>query len=291
MPELPEVEVIRSRIAPILLGRRISRVSTGPPSPFFLTPPQELARSLGGRIPVELARHGKHLLARLENGGALYLHLGMTGQLFGEGAESPRLLSATARASLLPEAQRSFVPDAHTQLVLGFADGGPAVCFRDVRKFGRVRYLAPGEREPRLERLGVDALLAEADALWREAKPRRVAVKLLLLDQSFLAGVGNIYADEALFESGIAPTTPARRLGRARWHRLLASLRRILARAIQTGGSSIRDYVTPDGSDGGYQDERRVYARTGMPCLVCGTPIARRVLGQRATHHCPRCQR
>src|SRR6185436_7073621 len=141
-------------------------------------------------------------------------HLGMTGQLFSAGATSPRLLSATARASLAPEQQPSFRPDAHTHLRFEFEDGGPEVYFRDTRKFGKVLWLAGGEAHPRLARLGIDALKIDGATLFSATRGRRVAIKSLLLDQSILAGVGNIYADEALFLSSIRPTRASRTLDR-----------------------------------------------------------------------------
>ena len=291
MPELPEVEVTRRRIRPLLVGRRIRAVRTTCPSYFYLTPPDRLRRGLRGRRVETLERLGKYLLADLDDGKRLMLHLGMTGQLFVAGADSVRLLTASQRAALSPERQRDFRPDAHTHLQLEFWDEGPAVLFRDVRKFGKVKLLAKGEREPRLERLGVDALAASGEQLFRRSRRRKLAVKSLLLDQSVLAGVGNIYADEALFLAGVRPRRRAGRLTRAECERLVAALRQTLERSIETGGSSISDYIAPDGSDGAYQDERRVYARTGEPCPSCGTPIRRIVLGARGTHYCPKCQR
>ena len=139
----------------------------------------------------------------------------MTGQLFSSAASSPRLLRASERAILAPEAQRRFEPDAHTHLRLRFRDAGPEIFFRDVRKFGKVLWLAPGERSARLDRLGTDALEATGATLFAASRGRSVAVKNLLLDQAILAGVGNIYADEALFGAGVRPTR-ARRPGDAR---------------------------------------------------------------------------
>jgi formamidopyrimidine-DNA glycosylase len=291
MPELPEVEITRRRIAPLLIGRRIARVHTTRPSYFFLTPPRALARGLVGREVKDLARRGKYLLAELSDGQTLLLHLGMTGQLFGANATSVRLLSASARAALAPEEQPRFEPDEHTHLRLRFADGGPDVLFRDVRKFGKVRLLGPGRSDPRLDKLGVDALAATGADLYRASRGRSVAIKNLLLAQSALAGVGNIYADEGLFLAGIRPSRRAARLSRDDCDRLVAGLHRVLLRSIETGGSSISDFIAPNGDDGAYQDERRVYARTGEPCPTCGTPIRRTSLGQRSTHFCPRCQR
>ena len=291
MPELPEVEVTRRRIAPILVGREIARVRTTPPSYFFLTPPEELRAALEGESVVGLERRGKYLLAELTSGERVLLHLGMTGQLFSAGASSVRLLSATARASLPPEAQPEFVPDAHTHLQLSFGDSGADVFFRDVRKFGKVQLLKAGEACERLERLGIDALEVQGEDLFRATRKRTVAIKNLMLDQAVVAGTGNIYADEALFMGGVRPRRQARRVTRAECERIADAIRQVMARSIETGGSSISDYIAPDGSDGAYQDERRVYARKGEPCLVCKTPIKRIVIGQRSAHYCTRCQR
>lgn len=291
MPELPEVEVTRRCIAPVLVGRTIAQVHTSRPSYLFLTPPARLRRRLAGRTVRELARRGKYLVASLDDGARLVVHLGMTGQLFTDGAASPRLLSATARAALRPEEQLRFRPDAHTHLRLRFADAGPDVWMRDVRKFGKLLWLEPGARSERLDRLGVDALELDGAALFAASRRRTLAVKSLLLDQAVVAGGGNIYADEALHLAGVRPSRPAGRATRAECERIAAALRRVMERAIETGGSSISDFVAPDGSDGRYQDERRVYARTAQPCLVCGARIRRIVLGQRSSHYCPRCQR
>jgi formamidopyrimidine-DNA glycosylase len=291
VPELPEVEVTRRRIAPHLVGRRIERVGTTRPSYFFVTPPARLRRALAGRTVAGMDRHGKYLLAALDDGARLVLHLGMTGQLFAAGASSPRLLSATARAALQPEEQPSFRPDAHTHLRFEFEDGGPQVYFRDTRKFGKVLWLAEGQPHPRLARLGIDALEVDGALLFSATRGRRVAIKSLLLDQSIVAGVGNIYADEALFLARVRPTRAAARVTRAESDAIARAIRQVLRRSIETGGSSISDYVAPDGSDGEYQSERRVYARRGEPCTVCGAPIARVVVGARGTHYCRRCQR
>jgi formamidopyrimidine-DNA glycosylase len=291
MPELPEVEVTRRRIEPLLVGRRIAHLRTSKPSYFFLTSPARLRRALAGRTLKSLERVGKYLVAEVEGGGRLLLHLGMTGQLFASGVASVRLLSASQRSTLTPEAQGAFRPDRHTHLRFEFDDDGPAVLFRDVRKFGKVQLLAPGERSERLDRLGNDALTITGEDLFTATRGRTAAIKSLLLDQAIVAGTGNIYADEALFLAGVRPTRRAGRVTRAECERIAAGLRRVMLRSIETGGSSISDYVAPDGSDGGYQDERRVYARTGEPCKRCGRAIRRKVLGQRSTHWCPGCQR
>jgi formamidopyrimidine-DNA glycosylase len=291
MPELPEVEVTRRRIAPLLVGRTVERVATTAPSYFFLTPPARLRRALAGRRFAGLERRGKYLVASLDDASRLLIHLGMTGQLFSSAVTSPRLLRASKRAILAPEAQARFTPDQHTHLRIAFADAGPEVWMRDARKFGKVQWLPAGAPSERLDRLGADALGATGARLFAESRGRTVAIKSLLLDQAVLAGTGNIYADEALFGAGVRPTRTAGRVTRAECDRIAAALVRVLERSIETGGSSISDYVAPDGSDGAYQDERRVYAREGEPCPVCGTRIRRVVLGQRSAHYCPSCQR
>ena len=290
VPELPEVEVTRRRIAPLLVGRKVRRVRTTRASYLFLTRPERLRRALAGRTVRALARRGKYLVADLDDGARLVVHLGMTGQLFGSDACSPRLLSAARRAALAPEEQTGFRPDAHTHLRIEFEDGGPEVVLRDVRKFGKVLWLRAGERHPRLEGLGVDALDVTGALLFEGTRGRKTAIKSALLDQSLLAGVGNIYADEALFLSRVRPSRRAGDVTRRECDLLAESLLRVLRRSIETGGSSISDYVAPDGADGAYQTERRVYARDGEPCGVCDARIRRKVIGQRGTHYCPRCQ-
>jgi formamidopyrimidine-DNA glycosylase len=291
MPELPEVEVTRRRIEPLLVGRTIAAVRTSRPSYFFLTPPARLRRALPGRTVRSLRRRGKYLALTLDDGRELVLHLGMTGQLFVAGARSPRLLSARRRAALAPEQQHDFRPDRHTHLELRFRDGGPAVLFRDVRKFGKVFLVEDGASHPRLSRLGPDALEVTPEQVWRAAHRRRAPIKSVLLDQSVIAGTGNIYADEALFRAGVRPGRSAGRVTRRDAERIVASMRAVMLRSIDTGGASISDFVAPDGRDGEFQRERCVYAREGEPCFECATPIRRIVIGQRSSHYCARCQR
>jgi formamidopyrimidine-DNA glycosylase len=291
VPELPEVEVTRRELEPQLLGRVIERVITTAPSYFFITPPATLRKRLVGRSGVGLSRLGKYLVLALDDGARVLLHLGMTGQLFFSGSSSLRLLSALRGVTLAPDKQvDGFSPDAHTHLVLEFGDRGPSLLFRDVRKFGKVEFLPTGAKSPRLDKLGIDALSATGADLHAAASSRKIAVKSLLLDQSVLAGVGNIYADEALFLAGIHPKRSARRLKPAECERLVAAVQRVMLRSIATGGSSISDYVRPSGERGSYQDERRVYGRNAEACSTCETPIRRIVLGQRSTHFCPECQ-
>jgi formamidopyrimidine-DNA glycosylase len=286
MPELPEVEVTRRRLTKLLVGRKIARVLTTKPSYFFLTKPSRLQQELLGRTVNKLERHGKYLLARLDSGATLLLHLGMTGQLFGEGATSKRLLRAAERGG-----NAGFSPDLHTHLQLEFEDGGPRVFFRDVRKFGKVLLVGAGKSDARLDKLGIDALKAEGEHLWEAARARKIPIKTLLLDQGVIAGIGNIYADEALFLAEVRPTRPSNKVTRQECIALVAGAQQVMRRSIQTGGSSISDYVNPDGSDGGYQNERRVYGREGEPCPSCRSPIVRIVIATRGSCYCPHCQR
>jgi formamidopyrimidine-DNA glycosylase len=291
MPELPEVEVTRRRIGKLLVGRKIARLVTTKPSYFFLTSPRKLQAELAGRTVQKLDRHGKYLLARLDSGATLLLHLGMTGQLFGEGARSIRLLRAPDRRSKATEKPRGFTPDEHTHLQVEFDDDGPRVFFRDVRKFGKVLLVQAGRSDARLEKLGIDALLASGEHLFEAARARKIPIKSLLLDQAVVAGIGNIYADEALFIAGVSPQRVARRVDAQACAAIIAAAQQVMRRSIQTGGSSISDYVNPDGSDGGYQNERRVYGREDEPCPTCRTPIRRVVIAQRSSHFCPACQK
>jgi formamidopyrimidine-DNA glycosylase len=291
VPELPEVETTRRQMEPLLVGRRIARVATTAKSYFFVTPPERLREALEGRTVSALVRRGKYIVAELDDTSRLIIHLGMTGQLFGAGVSSVRLLSATARASLAPEEIREFEPDLHTHLEIHFEDDGPPVYMRDVRKFGKLIWLAPGEMHERLERLGVDALELTGEALFAATRKRKVAIKSLLLDQRVAAGTGNIYADEALFLGCVRPGRRASRVTRVECDAIVAGLQRVLRRSLETGGSSISDYVSPGGADGGYQDERRVYARDGAACYSCAATIKKTVIGQRGTHYCPTCQR
>jgi formamidopyrimidine-DNA glycosylase len=247
---------------------------------------------LRGRTTRALQRRGKHLIATLDDDATLLLHLGMTGQIFAASAPSVRLLNSTGRAALTPERQRErFRPDAHTHLQLRFSDEGEPVFFRDARKFGKVEWLAPGVTSTRLAGLGPDALRASGEHLFDATRKRRTAIKARLLDQTVLAGVGNIYADEALFRAGVRPGRAAQRVTHAECDAIADALRDVLRRAIETGGSSIRDYVQPSGRDGGYQNERMVYARAGQPCQRCGATVRNKTIAQRTSCYCPGCQR
>lgn len=278
MPELPEVEVTRLRLAPAWEGTRVVEVLTGPPSYFFLTEPRELARRLRGRVTRALTRHGKYLLAELDDGSRLLCHLGMTGQLY---------------TSTRAEGEQLARTDPHVHLVLIVRrpqQRERAVVFRDPRKFGKVQWLGPGTSSSRLEKMGPDALGVDPRALHVALAQRSIPIKTALLDQGVLAGVGNIYADEALFLAQLHPLRPAQSLTLEECRRLVACLRRVLRASIRAGGSTISDFRGADGAPGRYQQNHRVYGREHDPCPRCGAPVSRIVLGQRSAHFCPRCQ-
>jgi formamidopyrimidine-DNA glycosylase len=291
LPELPEVEVTRRQLRTVLCGRRIRAVHAAGTGQFFMTKPRTLRQKLMDRTVERLGRHGKYLIGELDDGSRLVLHLGMTGQLFTTDSADPSVSYRARGAERAPAERRAPALDVHTHLRIEFDDGGPEVRFRDIRKFGRVLLLGPGQRDPRLDKLGVDALAARGEQLFVASRKRRAAIKTLLLNQSVLAGVGNIYADEALHQCGIRPTRVAGRLNRADCEQLVSVLRAVMRDSIRRGGTTVSDFINPEGRDGSFQRRLRVYAREGEPCGTCGTEIRRIVLGQRSSHFCPKCQR
>lgn len=261
MPELPEVETIARMLEPRLLGRRIRRVRILSPE-IVEGDAGRLAGRLRGRVIQQLSRRGKYLLVRLD-GAVLTLHLGMTGRLRWDGRAGP-----------------------HTRAIFVLDQG--RLLFDDPRKFGSLE--AGDAPSPRLAKLGPEALAISSRELAARLRGRRAPIKTLLMDQRVLAGVGNIYSDEALFRARIHPLTPAGRLSLAEVKRLHRAIRRVLREAIAAGGSSVSDYVNADEEPGWFQLEHRVYRRTGRPCPRCGAPIQRVVIAQRSAHFCPRCQ-
>lgn len=267
MPELPEVETVRRQLSRAWKGRCIERVQCGRPSYFFITPPRVLSRNLEGKTLTKLTRHGKTMVAHFEGGDRFLFHLGMTGQFV---------------AKELPQ-------DGHVHLILHL-NGSRILSFRDVRKFGKVEWLQRGTTSPRLEHLGPDALSVTGEILRNAFKGRRVPVKTALLNQSLLAGVGNIYADEALFDARLHPTRSAGMLTQSECILLAKSVQTILTDSIAAGGSTINDYVQTNGKSGKYQNLHQVYGKTGNPCPRCSTLILRSIVGGRSTHFCPLCQ-
>jgi formamidopyrimidine-DNA glycosylase len=261
MPELPEVETVVRSVAAHLAGRRI--LSTRFTS-RFVTPGSrtKLAERLAGRRIESVQRRGKFILIALDR-GTLTVHLGMTGKLLVEGEL-----------------------DEHTHGVFTLDDG--QLLYHDPRQFGRIEWSA-GE-PPRVARLGPEPLEISFED-FRARLRRKAKIKALLLNQSFLAGLGNIYADESLFAAGIHPLTSADKLTPARARKLYDAIRGILTHAIQMGGSSISDYVNGRGERGWFQMEHRAYGREGQPCANCGRPIRKILVAQRGTHFCPHCQK
>ena len=271
MPELPEVETTRRGVAPHVVGRRVAHVAVYDPRLRWPVP-SDLAQRLAGRVVEAVDRRSKYLLFRLGS-DTLLVHLGMTGSL---------------RVFRRPPARR---PHDHVDIVL---DDGTVLRYNDPRRFGAMLWVpAPADAHPLLARLGPEPLDAAFDApyLWRATRTRSAAIKLALMDNGLVVGVGNIYANESLFRAGIRPTLPAHRVSRARLARLVEAVRAVLTEAIAKGGSTLRDYVDARGEPGYFQLEYFVYGREGEPCRACGAPIRMRRLGARASFYCPRCQR
>lgn len=271
MPELPEVETVANDLRGQLVGRRFVSAAILWPRTLAMPAVEEVEARLRGREVIGIGRRGKYLLMYLDDGQTLVAHLRMTGRL-----------------SIVPD-DSPLLEDKHTRAWFGLA-GGDALVFNDSRKFGRI-WLA--ERlEDVIGKLGPEPLawdLTPEDFAARIRK-RKTALKALLLDQTVVAGVGNIYADEALFRAGIHPLRKASTLTDAEAGRLYDALREVLTEAIQKRGTLLRDYRTPYGEDGYFQNHLRVYGRYGKPCPRCGEPIERIRVTQRSTHFCPRCQ-
>ncbi|QQR89163.1 MAG: bifunctional DNA-formamidopyrimidine glycosylase/DNA-(apurinic or apyrimidinic site) lyase [Myxococcales bacterium] len=289
MPELPEVEITKRQLGPHLVGHRIEKSRFTKASYFFLTPPSTLQRKLQDRVVTRLERLGKYLLLSFETDEQLLLHLGMSGQLFFPGQSSALLDSSKKGRTLNSEEQCRFSADEHTHAQFILSNNKHLV-FRDVRKFGKIQWLAPGQSSDRLKKLGPDALSISAKQLWTAAQHRRIALKSFLLDQNVVAGIGNIYADEALFLAKLHPAMPAHSLSKEQAKLLCTKIKRILNEAIEAGGSSLKDFIQPDGKRGNYQTQRLVYGRKAEPCPRCNAPISHIVLGARSSHFCPRCQ-
>lgn len=274
MPELPEVETTRRGIAAVMTGQPLLRLVVRE-SRFRWPIPADLPDTLSGRTVIECARRGKYLLLRFEHGTQI-VHLGMSGSL---------------RRVAADEALR---PHDHVDWVFGHA----TLRLHDPRRFGAVLWhpeqSGPVEFHPLLASLGIEPFDPRFDGKWLHAqfRGRGAAVKQVLLAGQAVVGVGNIYASESLFRARINPRTPAHKLSAARCGKLAQAIRETLSDALESGGSTLRDYVGTGGEPGSYFDiHAAVYERAGQPCKVCGTAIKRIVQGQRATYYCPKCQR
>jgi formamidopyrimidine-DNA glycosylase len=270
VPELPEVETTRRGLAPHLVGRTVVALDIRQPRLRWPIP-RELSTLLPGRRIESIERRAKYLLVHTEPGSAL-LHLGMSGSL--------RVLPADTPIG------------AHDHVDWRL-DSGRVLRYTDPRRFGCQLWQPCGQIHPLLAGLGPEPLsdAFDGDGLWLRSRGRRSVVKTFLMDQAIVVGVGNIYASEALFAAGIHPQRAAGRISRARYARLAGEVKRILAHAIMRGGTTLRDFISPDGAPGYFEQELFVYGRAGEPCRVCGNPIRASMIGQRSTFHCPGCQR
>jgi formamidopyrimidine-DNA glycosylase len=272
MPELPEVETVRRQLEPVLMGRRFAAVGITDPRLTRPHDPEEIARELVGERVVEVDRRGKYLIVRFESGRALLIHLRMTGAVL------------TGAAAEL---------EAHRRAVVSL-DDGTDVAYRDVRRFGTWLLLEPGEVDAYLDaRVGSEPLAAgyKARDLAERLASRRAPIKAALLDQRTVAGIGNIYADEALWRARVHPLTPANELDLPQVKAVHRGVRQSLSAGLRRQGSTLRDYQLPDGSSGTAQERFKAYGRTGLPCERCGTPIDKIRVAGRGTWYCPSCQR
>ncbi len=270
MPELPEVETIKNELAPLVSGRRIKSVEFLWVKTLLSPSISEFEARVKGKRITEVDRRGKYLIMRLEGGDSLLVHLRMTGSF---------LVS-----------KNNELPDSHTRAVIHLDDGSNAY-FIDPRKFGKFQ-LVSGDGEA-LGNLGVEPLSDDftAKSLSQLLKGKKAPVKALLLDQKLIAGIGNMYADEALFEAGIHPGRPADSLSQEEIRRLHRAIRHVLKNAIENKGASIANYFRPAGERGSAHEEFKVAHRRGCDCPACGGHIERIVVRQRGTYYCPCCQR
>lgn len=279
MPELPEVETVARGLQQQIAGRRILSVSFGKTD--FIDDPVALEENLPGRRIERVERYGKFMLLRLSGSvpempepnprqRALLVHLGMTGNL------SPSFAA-------LPQEKHT-----HVRFLL---DDGRELRYTDARRFGRIAYLEDDSLAAELQRFGAEPLSVSPREFAARIRGRRARIKALLLDQSVLRGVGNIYADESLWRARIHPAKQGAHITPAEAERLRKALQKILQQAIVMRGSSISDFLDAEGRPGEYQRHHRAYGREGKKCYRCGTPIRRTVVAGRSSYFCPLCQR
>jgi len=270
MPELPEVETTRRGLAPHLLGRRVAGVTLRRPDLRWPIP-AEIAALLPGERILDIRRRAKYLLLDTAPGSAL-LHLGMSGSL--------RVLPVSTPVS------------AHDHVDLAL-DSGAVLRFNDPRRFGCLLWQPAGSTHELLQQLGPEPLGSDFDGdyLFERSRGRSASIKTFLMDQAIVVGVGNIYAAESLFRAGIAPARQAGRVSRERYGRLAEAVKDILDHAIRRGGTTLRDFISPDGAPGYFEQELFVYGREGEACRNCGRRLLDSRLGNRATAWCANCQR
>ena len=274
MPELPEVETVAQGLKRRAVGRRITAVEVRHPA-VIVGLPEEFASTLEGRKVLTVSRKGKALALELSGEGEsaarfLLVRLGMTGQFTVTPREAPIEL--------------------HTHVHLVLDDGREELRFRDVRRFGRLRSCTREELEAVLGALGPDAQRMTEPEFLSAMRGRSGAIKSWLMNQNLLAGLGNIYADEALFEARIHPLAQPGHVSSQKAHRLYKAVRKVLDRAVQLGGTTFSDYMDVEGRPGAFLKKLRVYQHTGEPCRRCGDAIRRLVIAGRSSHFCPHCQ-
>lgn len=285
MPELPEVETVRRGLAPVLEGARIVTAEVRRPDLRWPFPPDMAARLTGARVE-RLRRRSKYILADLDTGETLIIHLGMSG----------RMLISAGRAMPGAFAHAHPAPEKHDHVVLE-TDAGARVTFNDARRFGAMDMVATDAVDTHwlLAGIGPEPLGNAFDAsyLAERLRGRKTPIKSALLDQRIVAGLGNIYVCEVLYRARISPMRQAGRIAAPRVHAMVPIIRDVLTEAIDSGGSSLRDYRQTDGDLGYFQHNFAVYGREGEHCLTpdCGATIQRRVQAGRSSFYCPACQR
>jgi len=271
MPELPEVETTRRGIMPYIVGEKVMRV---------IVRNKHLRQPVSGKLSTELVgqrihditRRGKYLLMYADTGSVI-LHLGMSGSL--------RIVSKKTR------------PGKHDHVDIIF-ENGRCLRFHDPRRFGLLLWTrADPLQHPLLKNIGIEPLADtfNGDVLYKKSRGRRVAIKQFIMNAHIVAGVGNIYASEALFLAGIHPLRSAEKIARLRYRRLAESIRQVLHAAISQGGTTLRNFVSGEGRPGYFRQHLKVYDRGGLPCQTCGAPVRHILQGQRSTYYCTNCQR
>ena len=285
MPELPEVETVRRALVPACENRIIANAHVGRPDLRWPLP-ENLAARLTGRTFLSLARRGKFILARLDGDESLLLHLGMSGSIRIHD-QCPDKIGKHDHVVL--EMDRGSLSEGASDRASG---GRNWVVFNDPRRFGWID-LFSGDTHPMVADMGPEPLgnLFSADHLTAALDRRTGPIKTALLNQQIVAGIGNIYACEALFYAGLSPRRKAGTVRGQRAERLVQSIREVLLRAIDEGGTSLRDHVQPGGEIGYFVQKLAVYGRTGEPCPSCSTPIRALTQSGRSSFYCPTCQR
>ena len=271
MPELPEVETTRRGIAPHVEGRQVSQVIVRQEKLRWPVSP-EITTQLPGLSIKQVKRRAKYLLLETDQ-GTLIIHLGMSGSL--------RIIAASVK------------PEKHEHVDIIF-DNGQCLRYKDPRRFGSLLWSSTAiENHKLIQHLGPEPLsdLFHIDDLYPKTKQKKTPIKSLIMDGQIVVGVGNIYASEALFQSGIHPKRAAQNISKKRLIKLVSAIKNILNQAIQQGGTTLKDFVNSEGNPGYFQQTLNVYGQKGKPCPICQTPIKQITLAQRSTFYCPQCQR